>query len=104
MHSGLLVDGGHLQLIWVKFDPDGHYPMHSHPHEQISVMLRGRMRLTVGEEVDEIGPGDMWYVPASVAHGGELLGDDPVVFVDVYGPPSDSIVDFFEQLRSNSAG
>ena len=98
-HSSLLTNGERLQLIWVKFDPDGNYPIHSHPHEQISVMLQGRMRLTVGDEVEEIGPGDMWYVPANVLHGGELLGEDPVVFVDIYAPPSASIVEFLERLR-----
>ena len=81
VHSCLLTNGEHVQLVWVKFETDGNYPRHSHPHEQISVMLQGRMRLTVGDEVEEIGPGDMWYAPANVPHGGELLGDDPVVFV-----------------------
>jgi quercetin dioxygenase-like cupin family protein len=88
VHSSLLANGEHIQLIWVKFDPDGNYPIHSHPHEQISFMRQERMRLTVGNEVEEIGPGDMWYVPANVLHGGELLGEDPVVFVDIYAPPS----------------
>ena len=98
-HSSLLTSGEHVQLIWVKFEPGGNYPIHSHPHEQISVMLQGRMRLTVGDEVEEIGPGDMWYAPANVPHGGELLGGDPVVFVDIYAPPSASIVEFLGRLR-----
>jgi quercetin dioxygenase-like cupin family protein len=88
----------------VKFDPDGNYPIHSHPHEQISVMLQGRMRLTVGDEVEEIGAGDIWYAPANVLHGGELLGEDPVVFVDIYAPPSASIIEFLEHLRPRSIG
>ena len=104
VHSSLLANAEHIQLLWVKFDPDGDYPIHSHPHEQISVMLQGRMRLMVSDEVEEIGPGDMWYAPANVPHGGELLGDEPVVFVDIYAPPSASIIEFFERLRPASAG
>ena len=104
VHSSLLANGEHIQLIWVKFDSDGNYPIHSHPHEQISVMLQGRMRLTVGDEVEEIGPGDMWYAPANVLHGGELLDEDPVVFVDIYAPPSTSIIELLERLRPRSAG
>ena len=103
VRSNLLASGEHIQLLWVKFDPDGNYPIHSHPHEQISVMLQGRMRLTVGDEVDEVGPGDMWYAPANVSHGGEPLGEDPVVFVDIYAPPSASIIEFLERLRPKSA-
>ncbi len=103
VHSSLLTNGEHAQLLWVKFEPDGSYPIHSHPHEQISVMLQGRMRLTVGDEVEEIGPGDMWYAPANVPHGGELLGSDPIVFVDIYAPPSASIVEFLGRLRPKPA-
>ena len=104
VHSNLLTNGEHVQLLWSKFEPDGTYPMHSHPQEQVSVMLQGRMRLTVGEEVGEIGPGDMWYAPADVPHGGELLGDDPIVFVDIYAPPSAEIFEFLEGLRPKPAG
>jgi quercetin dioxygenase-like cupin family protein len=104
VQSNLLANGEHIQLMWVKFDSDGSYPIHSHPHEQISVMLQGRMRLTVGDEVEEIGPGDMWYAPANVPHGGELLGEDPVVFVDIYAPPSAEIIEFLEHLRPRSVG
>ena len=84
----VLATAEHQELVWAKFEPNGKYPLHSHPYEQISVMLQGRMRLTVGDEVREIGPGDMWHAPANVKHGGQILGDEPVIFVDVYSPPS----------------
>ena len=36
----------------------------------------------------EIKAGDIWYVPSNVVHGGEALGDDPIIFVDIYSPPN----------------
>ena len=75
--------------VWAEFQPGSSYPLHSHEREQFSFMVSGRMRLTVGEEVAEIGPGDMWHAPGNVVHGGEILGDEPVVFVDVYSPPAE---------------
>jgi quercetin dioxygenase-like cupin family protein len=70
----------------------------------MSVVLRGRMRLTVGDEVREVGPGDMWYAPANVMHGGEILGDEALEFVDVYGPPSKSqwVLDMLERTRAQT--
>jgi quercetin dioxygenase-like cupin family protein len=62
--------------------------MHSHPYEQVSVVIQGRMRLTVGAETREVGPGDMWFVPAHMPHGGDILGTEPVIFIDVYALPS----------------
>jgi hypothetical protein len=32
------------------------------------------------------------------------LGEDPVVVVDTYAPPSASIIEFLEGLRSRPAG
>ena len=100
VRTNIVTTGEHMQLIWAKFEPDGRYQLHSHPHEQVSVMLQGRMRLTVGDEVREIGPGDMWFAPANVLHGGEFLGEDPVVFIDVYGPPSKTFKESIEKARA----
>lgn len=83
-----VVDGEHMQAVWAEIRPGGRYRMHSHPHEQFSFMLKGRLRLTVGDETREIGPGDMWHAPPNVEHGGEVIGDEAVVFVDAYSPPS----------------
>ena len=98
-HTALLVTGESCQLVWAKFEPGGTYQLHSHPHEQMSVMVSGRMRLTVGDEVRDIGPGDMWYAPANVQHGGEILGEEPVVFIDVYAPPAEWIAQWIEENR-----
>ncbi len=79
---------GKLQeLCWAKFEPESTYPLHSHPYEQVSVVVQGRMLLNVGDETREVGPGDMWFVPSDLPHGGEILGDEAVIFIDVYSPP-----------------
>ena len=100
LHGAILATGESCQLLWAKFEPGGTYELHSHPHEQMSVIVSGRMRLTVGDEVRDIGPGDMWYAPANVEHGGEILGDEPVVFIDVYAPPSRTIAEWIENNKS----
>lgn len=83
-----LAIGNHQELCWVKFEPGSTYPMHSHPYEQVSIIIQGRMRLHVGEETREVGPGDMWFAPADMPHGGEILGNEPVIFIDICAPPS----------------
>ena len=88
-----LVNGKDMQLGRAVFPPGSEYEMHRHPHEQFSVLLAGRLLLTVGNETREIGPGDCWYVPGDVEHGGQVLGDEPVVFLDVYSPATRWIID-----------
>lgn len=50
-----LATGTHQELNWVKFVAGSTYPLHSHPYEQTSIVVQGRMRLTVGDEVGEVG-------------------------------------------------
>ena len=94
-----ILTGEHMHMIRAVYEPGAIYEMHSHPHEQFSLLLSGRMRLTVGEETREIGPGDGWYAPGGVPHGGVVLGDEPAVFIDVYSPATTWILDVFAEGR-----
>ena len=88
-----LISGEHMNLVRAVYEPGATNPMRSHPHEQFSLLLAGRIRLTVGDETREIGPGDGWYTAANVLHGGEIIGDETAVFVDIYSPATRWILD-----------
>ena len=94
------ITGKDLQLIRAEFESGGEYEMHSHPHEQFGIMIQGRMLLTVGEEVREVAPGAVWHVPPGVVHGGTLIGDEPVVFIDVFHPVREDVLAEMERRRS----
>lgn len=95
-----ILSGEHMHLIRAVYPPGTPYEMHDHPHEQFSLLLSGRLLLTVGDETREIGPGDGWYAPGGVPHGGEVLGDEPAVFIDVYSPATTWILDVFADARA----
>jgi len=59
-------------------------PAHDHPHEQIGILISGRLRFTVGGEVFEAAEGDSWCIPGGVAHSAEALFDS--VAVEVFSP------------------
>lgn len=99
-----MITGDKLQLIWARFEPGGEYETHSHPHEQFSFMIAGRMLLHVGGQKKEVGPGDMWYAPPNVVHGGTLLGDEPMIFVDVFTPIREEVLAEFRRNRAKRLG
>ena len=99
-----IVTGEHMHLIRAVYEPGATYVMHSHPYEQFSLLLSGRLLLTVGDETREIGPGDGWHAPAGVPHGGRVLGDEPAVFLDAYSPATTAILDIFATARPVPAG
>lgn len=94
-----ILTGEHMHLIRAVYPAGAIYEMHSHPHEQFSLLLSGRLLLTVGDETREIGPGDGWYAPGDVPHGGVVLGDDEAVFIDIYSPATSWILDQFSTGR-----
>lgn len=57
---------------------------HSHPHEQTGYLVSGHIILTIGNEVQEIRPGDSWMIPGDVEHHAEILEDS--VAVEVFAP------------------
>jgi quercetin dioxygenase-like cupin family protein len=60
-------------------------PEHSHPHEQLTVVESGRMRVTVdGGEPFEVGPRQIVHFPSNVPHTVEVI-EDCVAF-DVFSP------------------
>lgn len=65
----------------------GHKPQpHSHVHEQIAYIISGTMRFHVGDKSYLLGPGGVLFIPSNVEHWGEVVGDEPVLNLDVFTP------------------
>ena len=50
------------------------------------VIQNGRARVTLGDEVHEVGPGDVVYVSGDELHCFEAIGDEPLGFICVIPP------------------
>ena len=59
-------------------------PAHAHPHEQAGYLVKGRIRFTIGEEVHDVEPGDIWCVPGDVEHQAQVIEDS--VAIEVFSP------------------
>jgi quercetin dioxygenase-like cupin family protein len=59
-------------------------PSHSHPQEQTGYLVSGSLRLTIGDETFDVGPGDSWNIPGNVPHGATVLKDS--VAIEVFSP------------------
>ena len=77
--------GQHMMLSVVRFEPRAVVAEHSHPHEQMGILLEGQLEFTIGEETRVLNPGDMWRIPGGVLHSVRAL-DSPVLALDVFHP------------------
>lgn len=65
----------------------GHEPKpHSHPYEQMVYILSGKVNFHIGDEVFFLEEGGLLVVPPNVEHFAEVIGDEPVVDLDIFTP------------------
>lgn len=77
--------GQQMMLSLVEFEPRSVVPRHSHPHEQMGLLLEGELEFFVGEERYVARAGDMWRIPGGVEHH-VVAGDRPAKALDVFHP------------------
>src|SRR5947208_2842970 len=77
--------GKHLMLSYLEMDAGAVVPLHSHPHEQGGMLLKGRLELTIGDESRVVESGAMFLIPPNVLHKAVAV-DGPVVVLDVFSP------------------
>lgn len=63
---------------------------HRHPQEQTGYLVSGHMILTIGDDVQEIRPGDSWMIPGNVEHHAKILADS--VALEVFAPRRDDYI------------
>ena len=61
---------------------------HSHPHEQVGMVLAGRATFYIGDEEKTLGPGDLYRIPGGTRHKVKAL-DAPVRALDIFQPVRD---------------
>ena len=59
-------------------------PRHVHEQEQTGYLVSGSIRLFIGGDAFDVGPGDSWCIPGGVEHGAEILVDS--VAIEVFSP------------------
>jgi quercetin dioxygenase-like cupin family protein len=77
--------GTNLMLSVVRLEPESVVLDHSHPHEQMGILLEGQLEFTVGGVTRLLGPGDIWRIPGGVVHRVRAL-EKPAVALDVFHP------------------
>jgi quercetin dioxygenase-like cupin family protein len=77
--------GKNLMLSYLEMDEKAVVPLHSHPHEQGGILLKGKMKLTIGDEVRIVEPGAMFIIPPHTYHRAVAIGG-PVVALDIFSP------------------
>ncbi|WP_163574602.1 cupin domain-containing protein [Halomonas faecis] len=79
-----------MSIIHERYPPgaDSGEEMLEHEGEEGGVVIAGRIELTVGDEVEELGPGDAYYFDSRLPHRFRNRGSEECVIVSANSPPS----------------
>ena len=88
-----IADGIERQMVWgdslmvcrLRIQPGIVTPVHSHPHEQLTLVERGRVLFTIEGQTRTASAGDVLHFPSRISHGATML-DEEVVLVDIFTP------------------
>ena len=80
-----MIIGEKLMICRLRFDPFVVTPEHGHPHEQMTIVERGKVRFFI-EGAERIAvAGDVLQFPSKCWHGATMM-DEEVVLIDIFTP------------------
>jgi quercetin dioxygenase-like cupin family protein len=77
--------GEDAMLNLIDFEPGATVSLHSHPHEQLGIVLRGMQALVVDGVARELGPLEGYVLPGGVEHSA-YCGPAGALVLDVFAP------------------
>jgi len=89
-----LVVGERMMLAHVYLKKGSIVPRHSHENEQLTYILEGALRFSIGPEGTEeiiVRAGEVLVIPSNLPHQAEALED--TLDVDVFSPPRQDWLD-----------
>ena len=82
--------GEQMMQMLVVLDAGSHLLEHQHPHEQITHLLRGRLRLTIANVPHELVAGQSLCIPGGTLHAADAIEDTLVI--DTFSPPREDLL------------
>ena len=89
-----LITGNRMMLAHVYLKKGCIVPKHNHENEQLTYILEGVLRFSIGDDGSEtvdVHAGEVLHIPSNVWHQAEALED--TLDVDVFSPPRQDWLD-----------
>ncbi len=80
-----MVVGKNVMICRFTFEPFLVTPEHTHPHEQMTLVVKGKVRFFIDGVETIVGPGDVLHFPPHNRHGATMM-DEEVVLIDIFSP------------------
>lgn len=91
---------GKVMIAWMECKEGCFVPAHSHENEQLTFVVKGAWRFTMGNgETIVVGPNEMLHIPSHEVHSAVALDD--LVAYDVFTPPREDWINAEDSYLRN---
>lgn len=80
-----MVVGQNVMMVRFTFDANLVTPIHTHHHEQMTLVVKGRVKFFISGNEHIVSAGDVLHFPPHNEHGATML-DEEVVLIDIFSP------------------
>jgi quercetin dioxygenase-like cupin family protein len=94
-HGEIIIVGEKAMMMRLRVEPNIPTPPHSHPHEQMGIVLEGEGTLYIGDNSIHITKGTSFLIPPNLSHNFDATGDKPAVLMECFSPPRE---DYLKQV------
>jgi mannose-6-phosphate isomerase-like protein (cupin superfamily) len=97
----------HAQVVFgsiapqLKGEQKNHRKPHDHPHDMLVIVLKGAMRMEVGDTEYDLKAGSAMVVPAYAMHRGYVVGDEPAELIEVFAPARNDYIHLVEYQKED---
>jgi quercetin dioxygenase-like cupin family protein len=84
-----------LMFFLVEIEVGELVPVHSHPHEQMGICLKGEAEFRGAGKSVVVREGMAYFIPSNEKHGVKVTGIEKGLFLDVFSPPRE---DYLEKM------
>ena len=80
------LDTQRMSVVRYRYDPGADFPAHSHPEEQLVLVLSGEIEFMVADRMVRIAAGSVLVIPPQLIHSARVLGTTQVDTINVLSP------------------
>ena len=97
-HSHIMT-GEKMTLSFAHLQAGSYFPVHTHPYEQMMVVLKGELDAVLEGKLFKMGPGDVIFFAEGSKHGAQMRDVDCEI-LDVFTPARPDYIDKMHQARA----
>jgi quercetin dioxygenase-like cupin family protein len=86
-----IVSGEKLTINFAIMAPNSSFPIHTHEHEQLSIVTEGAADWVIDGKVYHVEKGDCFRQPANSYHGGYVCSEGCTI-IDIFAPTRPDMV------------